>query len=329
MATWQVNSRNGIWLPQIDWWLDAHRPAPRSVVSHAHADHVARHGQSLCTPATAELIRTRDPYFKGKPREIPFDQPVSLTPDATLTLVPAGHVLGSAQALLEHSEFGRLLYTGDFKLRPSATAERCATPQADTLIMETTFAQPRYVFPSREEVFGQIVAFCRETLGADEIPVLLGYSLGRSQEILAGLSQSNLPIMLHPQVEKVTRTYERFGYKFPPYTSFAPMFAAGHVIVTPAQALKGALFDSMAHLRTAVVTGWAIDQNVRFRYGCDAAFPLSDHAGFDDLLKFVEKVSPRRVFTVHGFAEEFAAVLRSRGIEAWALGRSNQLELTL
>ena len=107
------------------------------------------------------------------------------------------------------------------------------------------------------------------------------------------------------------------------------MFAAGHVIITPAQALKGALFESMCHLRTAVVTGWAIDQNVRFRYGCDAAFPLSDHAGFDDLLKFVEKVSPRRVFTVHGFAEEFAVVLRSRGIEAWALGRSNQLELTL
>jgi Cft2 family RNA processing exonuclease len=329
MANWQVESRNGIWLPQINWWLDAHRPAPRSFVSHAHADHVARHGESICTPITAALIRTRDPYFKGTPREVEFNRPVAITPTATLTLVPAGHVLGSAQALIEHAEFGRLLYTGDFKLRPSATAETCATPKADTLIMETTFAQPRYVFPPHLDVFKNILSFCRESIDSGDIPILLGYSLGRSQEILAGLADADLSIMLHPQVEKVTRTYERFGCQFPPYSSFAPLFASGHVVITPSQALKSELFSTLQRRRTAVVTGWAIDESVRYRYGCDAAFPLSDHAGFDDLLKFVDAVQPRRVFTVHGFAQEFAAVLRQRGIEAWALGRTNQLELPL
>jgi len=78
-----------------------------------------------------------------------------------------------------------------------------------------------------------------------------------------------------------------------------------------------------------VLTGWAIDESARYRYGCDAAFPVSDHAGYNDLLEFVEKVNPKRVFTVHGFAAELAATLRQRGIEAWALGRTNQLELAL
>ena len=329
MSSWQVEKRNGIWLPQIDWWLDAHRPAPRSIVSHAHADHVARHGDSICTPATAALIRTRDPSFKGAPREIEFNRPIDLSPSTTLTLVPAGHVLGSAQALVEHSELGRLLYTGDFKLRPSATAEVCVTPHADTLIMETTFAKPHYRFPPLNEVFGQVISFCQDTLDEGRIPILLGYSLGRSQEILRGLSEAKLPIMLHPQVEKVTRTYEKFGVRFPPYSTFAPLFAAGHVIISPSQALKSAPFQALPAYRTAVLTGWAMDESTRFRHGCDAAFPLSDHAGYDDLLEFVDRVNPKIVYTVHGFAAEFAAVLRNRGIEAWALGKNNQLEFKI
>ena len=82
-------------------------------------------------------------------------------------------------------------------------------------------------------------------------------------------------------------------------------------------------------VRTAAITGWAIDPRAIYRYRCDAAFPLSDHADFPDLLRFVELVQPRRVLTLHGFAREFATTLRGRGIEALALGRANQLELSL
>ena len=81
--------------------------------------------------------------------------------------------------------------------------------------------------------------------------------------------------------------------------------------------------------RTAVLTGWAVEPGSRFRYGCDAAFPLSDHADYEDLLRYVELVKPRRVLTLHGFAAEFAADLRRRGVEAWALTGENQLELQL
>ncbi len=326
---WEVRQRNGIWLPQIEWHLDAHRPAVRSIISHAHFDHIARHGEAICTRKTAELINTRGAIASTAVRSVDFDEPIQITPTATATLVPAGHVLGSAQVLIEHPDFGRLLYTGDFKTRASRTVEACATPPADVLIMETTFGRPHYIFPPAAETMQRAIEFCRDAIEQGRIPVLLGYSLGRSQEILHHLHDANLPVMLHHRVEAVTRTYERLGYTFPPYTSLAPILAAGHVVIAPSQALKSELFAALHPRRVAVLTGWALDESTRYRSATDAAFPLSDHADYPELLDFVEQVDPQHVYTVHGFAEEFAADLRRRGREAWALGKSNQLELGL
>ncbi len=326
---WEIRSRNGIWLPQIEWHLDAHRPAPRSVITHAHFDHIARHGESICTPETAALIAARGAKPGETVKTLKFETPQKITPAATLTLLPAGHVLGSAQALIEHAEFGRLLYTGDFKTRASGTVETCATPTADVLIMETTFARPHYRFPPVAETMERVITFCRDTLAAVEIPVLLGYSLGRCQEILFQLKEAVLPIMLHPQVETVTRCYEELGIAFPAHTSLAPMLAAGHVIIAPHQALKSEMFSMIEPRRTAVLTGWALDDAARYRHATDATFPLSDHADYPELLDFVAKVNPQRIYTVHGFATEFAATLRAQGWDAWALGKNNQLELGL
>lgn len=325
--TWQVRSRNGIWLPQIEWHLDAHRPAARSLISHAHADHVARHGEAICTPITAELIAARGGKLGDKVQTLEFGEARAITPAATATLLPAGHVLGSAQVLIEHPDFGRLLYTGDFKTRTSRTVEHCAQPQADVLIMETTFGLPHYVFPPAADTMAEAVAWCRDTIAADEVPVLLGYTLGRSQEILHHLHDSGLDIMLHPKAEAVTRVYEKHGYTFPPYTSLMPMMAAGHVIIAPSQALGGETMAGLPPLRTAMLTGWAMDEATRYRHRIDAMFPLSDHADFPELIAYVEAVKSSRIYTVHGFATEFAATLRSRGWDAWALGKNNQLEL--
>jgi Cft2 family RNA processing exonuclease len=100
-------------------------------------------------------------------------------------------------------------------------------------------------------------------------------------------------------------------------------------VVCPPQARNSEWLRKIEPRRTAMITGWAIERGAMFRYGCDAAFPLSDHADFPDLLRFVELVQPRRVYTVHGYAEEFAQTLRERGVEAWALGVDNQLEFAL
>jgi DNA ligase-1 len=326
--SWQVEMRGGsIFLPQINLWCDAHRPADCSFVSHAHFDHLATHRRIITSEGTRRLMAARMP---GEREEIvlPFREPYAFDPETELRLYPAGHIFGSAM-LLATREGESLLYTGDFKLRPGRSAERCEPPRADVVIMETTFGLPRYVFPPTAQIVEGIIHFCRETLEDGEVPVLFGYSLGKSQEILSGLADAGLPVMLHPQTVKMTRIYEELGQTFPPYRPFALTEVAGHVVVCPPQANQSAWLRKIKPRRTAAITGWASDPAAIYRYQSDAAFPLSDHADYADLLRFVQLVQPKRVYTVHGYVEEFARTLRDRGIEAWALGFDNQLEISL
>ena len=279
-------------------------------------------------------MRVRLPDRRGVrvERELPFGQRIELSadnPDVAVTLYPAGHIHGSAMILLEHPVHGRLLYTGDFKLRPGRSAEPCEPPPADLVIMETTYGRPRYVLPPDEQVLADMIDWCRAMLAAGDTPVLFGYSLGKSQEILRALAEASLPIILHPTTGQITGVYESLGLTFPNYTLFEPAACADCVVICPAQSPTSPFMQKIPRPRTAVLTGWALDSSARYRHRCDAAFPLSDHADYPDLLRFVELTGARRVLTVHGFAADFARDLRRRGIDARALDQIDQLELPL
>ena len=316
-----------IYLPQIDLWCDAHEPTACSFVSHAHFDHLASHRKIITSEGTRRLMATRLP---GEREEIvlPFETPYRFDAETEMRLYPAGHIFGSAMlhATRENESF---LYTGDFKLRPGRSAEKCATPHADVVVMEATFGLPRYAFPPTSEVLDRIIHFCRDALDDGAVPVLFGYSLGKSQELLSSFAEAGLPVMLHQQTLKITKIYEELGQFFCPYQPFTLTEVAGHVVLCPPQANQSAWLRKIKPRRTAAITGWAIDPAAVYRYQCDAAFPLSDHADYNDLLRFVELVQPKRVLTVHGYVEDFARTLRERGIEAWALGVDNQLEISL
>lgn len=324
---WDVQLKKGLWLPQTGWWLDAQSGVPCSVVTHAHSDHVGRHKELICSAPTARLLRSRLP---GKRIEhvLPYGQTEPLTNDTTITLHPAGHILGSSLVELK-SEQGTLLYTGDFKLRRGLAAEVCATPQADLLIMETTFGLPRYEFPPEKKIFADIIAFCHESLAEGRTPVLFCYSLGKTQEVLCALKPSGLPVMLHDAAMRLTKIYEQFGISFPEYREFKASEVGGHVVICPPPHQKSGILRHIPARRTAIVSGWALDAGATYRFKCDAAFPLSDHADYPDLLAFVDQVRPKRVLTLHGYATEFARTLRERGYEAFAIGRENQLDLPL
>lgn len=318
-----IRQERGIHVPECDVWFDSLKSRRLGVVSHAHSDHAAWHEETLLTPATAALMRARRGHRKSKfIREIPFHEPVEV-PGARITLLPAGHVLGSAQVFLE-CEAGTILYTGDFKLRKSLTSEAAEPVHADVLVMETTFGLPRYRFPDAEQVAADITAFCRKALQEDCIPVLLAYSIGKAQELLAILARAGLETALHGAIHRMAEIYESFGVTLSSYREAGCGDFQGKVLIFPPNTR-----DALAHLpnlRVAVVTGWAMDRGATYRYRCDAAFPLSDHAGYDDLIAYVQAVGPKQVFTVHGFTEEFARDLRAIGIEALALGGVNQLE---
>lgn len=295
-------------------------------VSHAHSDHIARHYEIILSERTARFMRARLP---GKRREhvLPFGETHCLH-GMDITLLPAGHVFGSAQFLLSTGN-ETLLYTGDFKLRPGKSAEPLQWRQADTLIMETTFGLPRYQFPPTDKVIDQIVAFCRDALDDGAVPVILGYSLGKAQEILCSLDGAGLTPMLHGSVFQMTRLYEQSGQSFCKYVRYKRDDVAGKVLICPPSANHSAMLTNIPRKRVAMISGWAIEPNAIYRYQVDAAFPLSDHADYNDLLRYVDLVQPKRVLTLHGFAAEFARDLRDRGMEAWALSEENQMELRL
>lgn len=245
-----------------------------------------------------------------------------------ITLVPAGHIFGSAMSLIE-CEDESLLFTGDFKLRHGRSAEVCQPVRADTLIMETTFGRPQYRFPPTEDVLQGVVRFCKEALDNDETAVLYGYSLGKSQEILCSLGDAGLPIVLHGTVFNMTKVYEQFGHCFPPYEKYEAGNAQSKVLLCPPSVAGSAMLRNLGKTRCAVLTGWAVDPGCKYQYRCDAAFPLSDHADFPDLIEFVKQVQPKRVHTLHGFAGDFAATLRGLGFEASALSEDEQMMLGL
>jgi DNA ligase-1 len=321
-----VHYERGVYLPNENLWLDPWDPKPLAFVSHAHSDHIAAHDEIIVSARTARLMQARLPGQRHE-HVLEFGQKHNVR-GLEITLLPAGHIFGSAQSFLQ-TDTGSLLYTGDFKLRPGRSAEPTEWKQADTLIMETTYGLPRYRFPPTDAIVQQIVAFCRDALEEGATPVLLGYSLGKAQEILCSLAEADLRPMLHGSVYQMTRIYEQFGQNFCKYERYDASAVAGRVLICPPSANRSRMLEKIAQKRVAMISGWAVEPNAIYRYQVDAVFPLSDHADYDDLVRYVELVQPQRVLTLHGFAAEFARDLRERGVEAWALSQENQLELTL
>ncbi len=322
-----------IYLPELGLWLDAHsrRLGPERVfVSHAHSDHIGSHEEVILTAPTAELMHHR---LKGKRREhiLEFGVRTSFCHqqvEYAVTLLPAGHILGSAMILIEHAG-SSLLYTGDFKLRPGESAEACAVCPAEVVIMESTFGRPEYVFPEREKIAADILAFCSRALEEGKTPVLLAYSLGKSQEVLKVLTRQKELILLHEETFKCTRICEHHGMAFPPYAKFKDHPGARGIVIWPPHRQSEVHSLAGRPVAMAIVSGWAMDPRSKYRFKVDAGFPLSDHADYPELLEFVRRVGPKKIYTLHGFSSSLAQSLRALNYDAQALDCHDQLELNL
>ena len=325
------NTEDGIHFPEIGLWLDSKQSASDDeivFVSHSHYDHISKHKEVVLSIPTSRLMKVRS-KSKRKEHKLEYFKRTNFKfkdKEFSLTLLPAGHILGSAMLLIE-VEGSSILYSGDFKLNSLYAAEKCAPQKADCLIMETTFGKSEYKFPPIKEVEKQIISFCKTTLSEKFTPVLLAYSLGKSQDLLSILAKEDLPILVHTQIHKLTQIYREFGYKFPNYEIFSRRKMKGRVVIYPPSAANIDELFSGKPIKTAAITGWAINKNAGLRV--DEAFPLSDHSDFYELIDFVRVVNPKKVFTTHGFANEFAAVLRSLGFDALPLEKTGQKWLPL
>ena len=316
-----VLDKNGVYLPQHKLWLDPHRAQSAAFVSHAHADHMKRHGRVFCSPATADMMRVRG-ATKSQFHHLAWGEPMNWG-RAQVSLLPAGHVLGSSQMLVE-ADGTRLLYSGDFKLKAGSASEAIEVPRADIVVMETTFGLPRYRFDESSHVVGQIASWCRQTLNNGETPVLFCYSLGKGQEILAGLCDTDLPVTLHLKHAQICEVYARHGVRFPDYKRHEQFEDVEGVLLCASQCQRGRWWDDFTRrqrVRTAYISGWAQNSHPS-RFGTDAAFALSDHADHADLHQYVRQTGASQVWTTHGYAAEFAAELRELGLDAAPLAEA-------
>ena len=307
---------NGLVLTKAGLAIDFRRRQPRAFISHAHTDHIARHEYALCTPETAELYR-----FRLGPRPtlaLPYRQPIEWG-GLRLTTFPAGHCLGSAMLLAEDGNQS-LLYTGDFKLGESATADQAELPRADVLIIESTYGHPDYRLPPRQLALDQLFTLVRRTLNAGAVPVILAYVLGKAQEITRLLTAEGIAVLQHRKIYQVSRIYEACGVALGQYGLFSGRIEPGWALIVPPGTPP---LERIPRQVRFAVTGWAIEQRAQYRLGVNHAIPLSDHADFDELLAAVERVAPRVVYCTHGPAS-FVDRLREVGHDAHPLGRPSQ-----
>ena len=326
----EVRYQRGLYLPEIDFWIDPQGARARAFVSHAHADHFARHESVICSEMTASLLRQRFKLGEDRLDAKGYHTPIDIE-GYRMRMLPAGHIPGSAMLHVTRTkDNSTLLYTGDFKLRRGRTTPEANFLNADTLIMETTFGLPFYRFPNPMEVEAQLLGFIHDSLADGRTPLLLADSLGKTQEALAVLKDNDIEVLLHPVAVAMTEACREAGVGgLPEPVEFTGEVSEGQVIMAPPHALKTRRYREIENKRTAMLSGWALQPNARFRYGVDAMIPFSDHADHPALLECIQRVRPKRILTVHGFAKEFANELRSKGFDAWCAAGGDQLELPI
>ena len=331
-------AEQSLYVADLELWIDSMRPRSRCYVSHGHADHAREHETIVSTPANAAICRVRFAKRalraskrpdRAAPRcewEIhPFNAPWR-EGDHELTLFSAGHVLGSAQLLIEGAA-GRFVYTGDFKLGRSYTCEPAEVKRCDVLLMECTYGRPEYVFPPRDEVEERLVAFAVDALDAGCVPVLYAYSLGKAQEAMAILGKAGVPLAAHDAIVEIARVYEQQGVRMPPCERYdAETFDGARALLWPPSGKELPRTLRGRPVRTAVLTGWSVGKGAAYRYGVDACIPLSDHADYASLLRYIELAQPSRVVLNHGW-KDFMWRLKSMGIDATYLEPNEQLAL--
>lgn len=291
---------HGIILPQLGIGLDYSGSAADHVfISHAHADHMPRRkGLNLySTPATSRFMKLRG--YKEPVQHLEFGETVD-TGKAKVTLYPAGHILGSAMTFVE-SDYGNLLYTGDYRTPPSPATEGFQLPDAkvDYFITEATFSLPVYKWKPEDELRKQIHAFATESLDDGYTPVFLAYNLGKAQELMFILKDLNHPMMIHGAGHKLCKVYEEEGFSLGNYSAYDRDNCEGNILICPSSAISNGFASNVRKKRTAYCSGWAAMEARRSQLTANELIPLSDHLDFFELIDLCEQLQPRKVFITH------------------------------
>jgi len=279
-------------------------------ISHAHSDHIKDHtSDMILTSQTSDLFP-----FTGDKRHLKYREKIELD-GMTVSLLNANHILGSSQFKIENDK--TVVYTGDFRLSKSLLFDECEVPQCDSVIIETTYGMPHFKFPEIETVAKDIERWVSRN--KDKNMVFGAYALGKSQELIKILNEIGITPIVHSNTYKVSNIYKKNGINIGNFVSAESveakeMMRDPFVAVMPNRLVKSDFIDSLSSQTgrktiAAMATGWGMLYTFP---GVDKVFCLSDHSDFYQLLDYVEQSGAKEVYTVHGYAEEFAKEVSRR-----------------
>lgn len=310
-------------------WIDPWRPVPRALITHAHADH-ARSGCGAYWASAAGEGVLRDRLGANLPlTTLPYGESLRLG-GARLSFHSAGHVLGSAQILIEAAG-ERWLVSGDYKRDADPSCAPFTPVAADVFISEATFGLPIYQWSPGPVVAGEILGWWRD---APAIPsVLFCYAFGKAQRVLAELARLGLEeeVLLHGAVEALIAPYREAGVLMPPTRPLRQgergAALAGRLVIAPPAVQRSPWLRRLPQPQTAFVSGWMAVRGARRRRGVDRGFVLSDHADWEGLIRTARECGARQVYVTHGNADGLARYLREvEGIAADPLSGRFQAE---
>ncbi len=307
----------GLYCRAGGFYIDPWKPVDRALITHAHSDH-ARYGSRwyLCHHLTLPLLRLRLGDIQAE--SIGWNEPLKIG-DVTISLHPAGHIIGSSQIRIEHKD-EVWVFSGDYKTEDDGISGAFEPVKCHTFITESTFGLPIYRWQPQTALYQSIIDWAVATVADGLTPVITGYSLGKAQRILDCLSKTGLPIFVHGAIWNIQQALTGAGIPQPEVKrvqpDFPPSTYKGAVIVAPPGADGSTWMRRFSPYRTANCSGWMqVRGNVR-RRNADAGFALSDHADWQGLLSAVKATGAEQVYVTHGFQAAFSRYLNESGISA-------------
>jgi len=316
IGSWIEPHAEGIFVAPADAWIDPSRPKPRALITHGHGDHArGGHGAVLATAATLAIMECR--YGSQPGQAVAYGETLRLG-EVDVSFVPAGHVLGSAQIVLEHHG-ERIVVSGDYKRRPDPTCAPFEPMPCDIFITEATFGLPVFRHPDTGSEMDRLLARLHAN---PERCVLVGaYALGKAQRLIAELRQRGHedPIFIHGALQRLCELYEEHGVPLGELrlaTGVAKDDLRGRIVLCPPGALNDRWSRRLPDPITAMASGWMrVRQRARQR-NVELPLIISDHADWDELTQTIDELKPQQVWVTHGREDALIHWCRGKQIEA-------------